>query len=69
MLKIDVALKEIAENYHLLLLNKKGAFIENFPLSASIILDCRKLKSGTYFLRLCARDKATPLQEYKLVRY
>lgn len=69
MVKIEVELKEMAENYHLLLLNKKGAFIENFPLSASITLDCRQLKSGTYFLRLCARDKATPLQEYKLVRY
>ena len=69
ILKIDVALKEMAEDYHLLLLNKKGAFIENFPLSASITLDCRQLKSGTYFLRLCARDSSTPLQEYKLVKY
>lgn len=68
-LKIDIELKEIADEYHLLLLNKKGAFLENFPLSASITLDCHQLKSGTYFLRLCARDKAAPLQEYKLVKY
>lgn len=68
-LKIDVELKGKVDEYHILLLNKKGAFLENFPIAEFITLDCRKLKSGTYFLRLCAREKATPLQEYKLVKY
>ncbi len=69
LLKIEVELKGRADEYHILLLNKKGAFLENFPIAEFITLDCRKLKSGTYFLRLCTREKATPLQEYKLVKY
>lgn len=69
LLKIDVELKGMVDEYHILLLNKKGAFLENFPIAEFITLDCRKLKSGIYFLRLCAREKAKPLQEYKLVKY
>ena len=57
------------ERYHLILTTKKGAFLENFPLQSLTRIDCRRLRAGSYKIKLCARDQATPLQQFKLVKY
>ena len=60
---------EDVERYHLLLTTKKGAFLENFPLQALTKIDCRHLRNGSYKIQLCTRDQATPLRQFKLVKY
>lgn len=60
---------EDANRYHLLLTTKKGAFLENFPLKSLTQIDCRRLRNGSYRIQLCARDRAKPLRQFKLVKY
>lgn len=57
------------DRYHLVLTTKKGAFLENFPLQSLTRIDCRRFRAGSYKIKLCARDQATPLQQFKLVKY
>ena len=60
---------ENMDKYHLLLTNRKGAFLENFPLQQSTTIDCQHLRSGTYKILLCSRDESKPIRQYKLTKY
>ncbi len=60
---------ENIDKYHLLLTNRKGAFLENFPLQKSTTIDCQHLRSGTYKILLCSRDESEPIRQFKLTKY
>ncbi|NET32858.1 MAG: hypothetical protein F6K19_12715 [Cyanothece sp. SIO1E1] len=60
---------ENLDKYHLLLTNRKGAFLENFPLKESTTIDCQHLRSGTYKILLCSRDESEPIRQFKLTKY
>lgn len=68
VLKANLTSKDIGK-YHLLLTNKKGAFLENFPLQQSTEIDCRHLRSGSYKILLCSRDESKPIRQFKLTKY
>ncbi len=68
VLKAQLTTEEIGR-YHLLLTNRKGAFLENFPLQKSTEIDCRHLRSGSYKILLCSRDKSKPIRQFKLTKY
>lgn len=68
VLKAILATENI-DKYHLLLTNRKGAFLENFPLQQSTTIDCEHLRSGTYKILLCSREESKPIRQFKLIKY